>query len=111
MPASLFHHLGGMQEEGYGTFIGEPQEIGLKVWLSGGKTMTNKKTWYAHLHKGKQYGRGYSLGKRELVEGNRYSVETWVGNRWAGRIHDLEWLIERFWPVPTWPEDRSKWTL
>ena len=111
MPAAHFARLGGMQEEGYGTFIGEPQEIGLKTWLSGGKQMTNKNTWYAHLHKGRQYGRGYSLSKRELVDGNRYSVETWVGNRWPGRIHDLEWLIERFFPVPTWPEDRSKWTL
>jgi hypothetical protein len=100
-----------LQEEGYGTFIGEPQEMGLKTWLSGGKEMVNKKTWYAHLHKGKQWGRGYPIGKGELERGNAYSVDYWMNNRWPNRIHDIEWLVERFWPVPTWPEDRVQWKL
>lgn len=103
--------IGGLTEEGYGTFIGEPQEIGLKTWLGGGKQFRNKRTWYAHLHKGKQYGRGYFVGKHELKIGNAYSVDYWMNNRWPGRIHDIEWLVERFWPVPTWPEDRGLWKL
>lgn len=112
MPSEFFRRrIGKMQEEGYGTFIGEPQEIGLKVWLGGGKQVRNKKTWYAHLHKGKQYGRGYFMGKSELERGNAYSVDYWMNNRWEGRVHDLEWLVERFWPVPSWPEERSEWVL
>jgi glycosyltransferase involved in cell wall biosynthesis len=103
--------LEGMQEEGYGTFIGEPQEIGMKAWLSGGKLMRNKKTWYAHLHKGKEFGRGYFFNKKEAIDGNAYSVDYWMNNRWPKAIHTMEWLVERFWPVPTWPEDRSKWKL
>ncbi len=103
--------IGKLQEEGYGTFIGEPQEVGLKTWLGGGKQVRNKKTWYAHLHKGSQWGRGYHVSKSELERGNRYSVDYWMNNRWPNRTHDIEWLIERFWPVPTWPEDRSKWKL
>lgn len=106
-----------MDSTGYGTFIGEAQEIGLKVWLSGGKNMTNKKTWYAHLWKGKGYrekflakmGFPYTrIGHTELVNGNRFSIEYWLNNRWEKRVHDLEWLIEKFNP-PTWPKDRSKW--
>lgn len=100
-----------MQEEGYGTFIGEPQEIGLKYWLGGGKTMVNKKTWYAHWHKGKENGRGYSIGKSGLIAGNAYSVDYWMNNKWEKRIHDIQWLVERFMPVPTWPEDRGLWKL
>lgn len=103
--------IGYLQEQGYGTFIGEPQEVGLKTWLGGGKQMRNKTTWYAHLHKGKQYGRGYFVGKGELSGGNAYSVDYWMNNRWSERIHDLDWLVERFWPVPSWPEDRSEWRL
>lgn len=103
--------LGGMSEDGYETFVQEAQEIGLKTWLGGGKVMTNKKTWYAHLHKGKKYGRGYFIDKREMIRGRDYSVDFWMNNRWTNRIHDIEWLIERFWPVPTWPEDRSLWKL
>ena len=103
--------IGGLQEEGYGTFIGEPQEIGLKTWLGGGKQVINKKTWYAHLHKGKKHGRGYSINKSELIQGNAYSVNYWMNNSWPERKHDIQWLIERFWPVPTWPEDRGLWKL
>ena len=103
--------LEGMQEEGYGTFIGEPQEISMKVWLSGGRLLRNKKTWYAHWHKGKEHGRGYFIDKRGLIKGNAYSVDYWMNNRWPKAIHDMAWLIEHFWPVPTWPEDRSLWKL
>jgi len=111
MPKNFFERLGPMQEEGYGTFIGEPQELGLKVWLSGGKQMRNKRTWYAHLHKGKKYGRGYSIGSTELKKGNMYSCDYWYNNRWEDRVRDIEWLIEHFWPVPSWPGmTRDTWT-
>jgi glycosyltransferase involved in cell wall biosynthesis len=105
---SSFHFketIGYMSEEGYETFIQEPQEIGLKTWLGGGKTMVNKKTWYAHLHKGRKYGRGYYMSKREVVRGGAYSNDFWMNNRWEDRKYDIDWLIEHFWPVPTWPED------
>lgn len=97
-----FDFLGGLSNEGYGTFVREAQEIGLKTWLSGGKVMINKKTWYAHLHKGPKYGRGYFLNKIEMEEGNRFCDDFWFNNRWEDAKYDLAWLIERFWPVPTW---------
>jgi len=99
--------LGGMNEFGYGTFVREAQEIGLKTWLGGGKIMTNKRTWYAHLHKGPAYGRGYFINKKEVEAGNRYCDDFWFNNRWRDpkRIHDLAWLIMQFWPVPTWSLD------
>lgn len=103
--------IGGLQEEGYGTFIGEPQEVGMKTWLGGGRLVTNKKTWYAHLHKGRQYGRGYYMSKKETTAGNAYSVDYWMKNKWPDRVHDIAWLVEKFWPVPSWPEDRSLWKL
>ena len=94
--------LGGMSEEGYGTFVREAQEIGLKTWLLGGKVLTNKKTWYAHLHKGPRYGRMYFLDKRAIDAGNKYCDDFWFNNRLEGAVRDLAWLIERFSPVPTW---------
>ena len=111
MKRSHFEWLGGLSEVGYETFVQEAQEIGLKTWLGGGKVMTNKKTWYAHLHKGKKYGRGYFIDKKEMIRGRDFSVNYWMNNQWPERIHDIEWLIERFWPVPTWPEDRVLWSL
>jgi len=94
-----------LEEEGYETFIGEPQEVGNKTWLGGGKVMVNKKTYYAHLHKGKRFGRGYFMSKDETYRGNQFSWNFWFYDQWSDRIHDLSWLVDRFWPVPSWPEN------
>jgi glycosyltransferase involved in cell wall biosynthesis len=94
--------LGGMSEEGYGMFVREAQEIGLKTFMSGGRVYTNKKTWYAHLHKGPKQGRGYFLDKAKMDAGNAYCDDYWFNNRWDKAIHDMAWLVERFMPVPTW---------
>lgn len=112
MRKDYFYFLELMDEENYGTFWNEAQEIGLKAWLSGGKVMTNKKTWYAHLHKGKTHGRGYTLDHRQLTRGATHTKK-WMGpgKNWSKQTLPLSWLIERFSPVPTWPEDKSIWPL
>lgn len=99
------NRLGGMNPEGYGEFVREAQELCLKTWLSGGRVYTNKHTWYAHLHKGKVYGRMYFLDARELDSGNAYCDEFWFGNKWKEAKYDLAWLIERFMPVPNWNKE------
>lgn len=97
--------LGGMSEVGYGTFSQEPQEIGNKTWLGGGAVKVNKKVWYAHLHKGKRYGRMYSISSQEVINGHNYAAHYWMHNLWEKRIHNIDWLVEKFWPVPTWAEN------
>ena len=94
--------LHGMDETGYGTFVREPHEIGLKTWLLGGRVVVNKKTWYAHLHKGKTYGRMYFLNKQEVQKGITYCDDFWFNNRLSEAKHDLAWLVEKFMPVPSW---------
>ena len=105
MNKKYWDRLGPMDEEHYGTFSQEPQELGMKVWLGGGRIIVNKKTWYAHLHKGKQYGRGYFMNKSDIDIAHQYSARYWTRNLWEDRVHDYEWLIDKFWPVPTWPEN------
>jgi hypothetical protein len=110
--------IGGLSNEGYGTFVAEAQELGFKTWLGGGKVMTNKKCWYAHLWKGTPYREQYKkiygipytrLGQKEWKAGNSYNVFYWMKNSWPGQIHSFEWLMDRFAPVPTWPEDSGLW--
>lgn len=96
------NRLGGMSEVGYGNFVREAQEIGLKTWLSGGKVFVNKRTWYAHLHKGPRYGRMYYIDKFKMIAGNSYCDDYWFNNRWEQAKYDMAWFIERFAPVPTW---------
>lgn len=102
-----WRRIGGMSETGYETFMGEPQEIGLKTQLGpwGGLIMRNTRTYYAHLHKGKTYGRMYYMSQQERTRGNAYSFDYWWNNRWAERVHDIEWLIDSFLPLPGWPDD------
>lgn len=100
--------LGGLSEEGYGQFAQESQEIGFKTWLGGGAMKRNKKTWYAHLHKGKTYGRMYKINNfnNYTVEASNWSAEYWLNNRWKGRIHDFSWFVEEKFPnMPTWPNN------
>lgn len=84
--------LGGLRTEGYGEFAQEAVELALKTWLGGGKVMVNKTTWYAHKHrKFKRIVNPYGIN-----EGNKYSQDYWLNNRWENRIHDLDWLMKRF---------------
>ncbi|OGM60825.1 hypothetical protein A3A75_00120 [Candidatus Woesebacteria bacterium RIFCSPLOWO2_01_FULL_39_10] len=98
--------LHGLNEKDYGNIAQEGEEICNKTWLGGGAVKVNKKTWYAHLHKGKLYGRMYHLDIKSEVRGHNWSAEYWMNNRWPERVHNINWLINKFWPVPTWPE---KW--
>ena len=96
--------LGGLSEKMYGQFAQEAQEIGFKTWLRGGKLMVNKKTYYCHLHKGNKYGRFYSF-PGGTVEASDMSAYYWMQNQWKDRKYDMKWLIDRFWPIQSWPEN------
>jgi glycosyltransferase involved in cell wall biosynthesis len=98
--------LHGLSEEGYGEFAQESQEIGNKTWLGGGAMYVNKKTYYAHLHKGHTYGRMYHFDDKENVRAINWSADYWMNNQWKERKHDIEWLIDRRFPyMPTWPNN------
>lgn len=90
-------HLGGLSSEGYGTFTQEPEEICLKTWLGpgDGRVMINKLAWYAH--KDRSFKRTWhSLPGDDAAKGNAWSRDYWLNNRWSERVHDIEWLAERF---------------
>ena len=105
MHKAYFYELDLMDEEHYGSFWNEAQEIMLKAWLSGGRCIVNKKVWYAHLHKGRKYGRGYHLPEAALTTGATYTKKWMDGSAWDKQTLPLSWLVDKFKPVPTWPED------
>lgn len=114
MKRSYWDKIGPLDTSLYGTFTHESQEIGNKAWLGGGRLVVNKKTWYAHFHKGR-HGKGYGFSteqykkfSQEKERGRLACIDYWINNRWEDRVHDFEWLIEKFWPVPNWPENWKK---
>jgi len=101
MEREYFHELGLFDEKNYGTFRKEPQEISFKCWLSGGRVIRNKKTWYAHLHKGRKYGRGYYASKSDWVKGDEYNKRWLTNSAWDKQTKDFKWMIDKFNP-PGW---------
>lgn len=100
-----FEELGGLDEENYGTMGAEAQEVCLKSWLSGGRYVLNRNTWYAHKKKrvGKNKNdRGYKKPRREWNKSRRYAKECWLNNKWPKQTRRLEWLINKFKPIPGW---------
>lgn len=92
--------IGPMDDTNYGPFANEAQEIGNKAWLSGGAVRVNKKTWYAHWHKNKS-GYGFSHEQHRafnesVAKGRSYSADFWLNNKWDKRVHDFDWLINKF---------------
>ncbi len=100
MKKTYFNYLELMDEENYGIFWNEFQEIGLKCWLSGGMVKVNKNVWYAHWHKTES--RGYSLPPEDKEKALKM-VNRWLTEKvWINQTLSIKWLVDRFKPVPTW---------
>lgn len=106
MHRDYYLSFGGLDTNFFGTFRREAQEIGCKVWLSGGRVVRNKLAWYAHLHKGKKYGRGYYLSWSEMQKGDEAARDLWMNDGWEGQTRPFKWLVEKFDP-PEW--DKYNW--
>ena len=105
-PVEHFWKMGGFEKSNTGDdFLLESEELGNKTWLSGGQVMVNKKTWYAHLHKGAEFGRMYFMDKRPMKRQRLWHVDFWWHNKWPGAIRPFEWLIDHFMPIPGYPLD------
>jgi glycosyltransferase involved in cell wall biosynthesis len=100
-----FEEVIGCLDESWYNIYQEAQELACKFWLSGGAMVVNKHTWYAHWHKTES---GYGLSKKAKLDSERESVDYWMNNKWPGQVRPFEYLIDRFWPVPTWPDDWKK---
>lgn len=103
MTKDRFFELGGFPlQDPYGHGQ-EPLWLGLRNWLMGGKVMVNKKTWYAHLHQNSNE-RGYPEDKKHTEYTYKLVAEHFVNNK-GYYLHDFEWFIKKFMPMPTWPEN------
>lgn len=102
--------LGGLETD---LTYAEHHEISMKTWLGGGRVVINKETWYAHPAKASS---GYHMSLNQVYKDHAISARYWTENKWPGRLHDFDWLIDRFWPLPTegnrhrtekyyWPEN------
>jgi len=102
MHRKRFFDLGGMDED-HGSWGQFGTEISCKAWLSGGKQMTNKKTWFSHMFRTQSgFGFPYKISGKQVSGARKRSKDLWLGGKWSLAKHDIQWLIDKFSPVPTW---------
>ena len=109
MHRERFWELGGMDEK-HGSWGQFGTEIACKSWLSGGKLVTSKKTWFGHMFRtGNFRGSGwqgssfpYELTGEAMERARQYSRDLWLNDKWEGANYPLWWLVDKFKPVPDW---------
>jgi hypothetical protein len=100
MHRQRFFDLGGL-DEGHGSWGQMGVEISCKTWLSGGRQVVNKKTWYSHMFR-TQPGFNFPYPMHGVEQARKFSRDLWENGKWEKAIHPLSWLIDKFAPVPTW---------
>jgi glycosyltransferase involved in cell wall biosynthesis len=98
-----FWDLGGM-DEGHGSWGQFGTEVACKAWLSGGRHVVNKKTWFAHMFRtqGKGFGFPYPISGQDVRKARKYSQNIWGNDKWPLAKRKIQWLIDKFAPIPDW---------
>lgn len=99
-----YWELGG-SDELMGSWGNQGVEWAMKSWLSGGQMLVNHETWFAHLFRTQpNFGFPYpNPGKDKAVA---RSKELWANGKWPQAEHSLSWLIDKFAPVPDFPNEK-----
>jgi len=109
MHRDRYWELGGLDEK-HGSWGQMGVEISCKSWLSGGRQVVNKKTWYSHMFRtqGGDFGFPYHNPNSDVERCRQYSRDLWLNDRWPLAKRKFRWLIEHFAPVPGWEDFEAK---
>lgn len=93
-------------DEAFGSWGSQGIEVACKTWLSGGKVICNKKTWYAHMFRtqGGDFGFPYHQKQEKIDQAKEYARDLFFRNRWHLAKYPLSWLVEKFYPVHGWTD-------
>jgi len=96
-------------DEGHGGWGQQGTEISAKTWLSGGRLICTKKTWFAHMFRtqGGDFSFPYKIRGSEVAKARRYSKGLFLTDSWPKAKYPLSWLIKKFNP-PGWEEETNK---
>jgi len=96
-------------DEEFGSWGAQGTEVACKTWLSGGKCIVNKNTWYAHLFRtqGGDFGFPYKQDNKQVSQARKKSQVLFLDNTWPQQVRPLSWLIDRFAPVPYWHDGKD----
>jgi glycosyltransferase involved in cell wall biosynthesis len=107
MQRDRYWELDGM-DEGHGSWGQMGTEVACKSWLSGGKLITNRKTWFAHMFRTQGGDFGFPYPNPGIRTARKRSQDLWKNGQWPKAKYPLSWLIEKFAPVPGWENVEPK---
>ena len=95
-------------DEGHGFWGQVGTEVACKSWLSGGRLVVNKRTWFAHFFRVGKLKFPYHISGEAQERARIYSRDLWFNNRWHKQVRPLRWLVDKFSPVPDW--EKHEWS-
>ena len=98
-------------DESWGSWGQQGSEVALKTWLSGGRVMCNRDTWYGHLFR-TQHGFSfpYPMSGRSQEKAREISRDLFLNNKWDKQVKPLSWLLEKFWePLQEVGDKEARW--
>ncbi len=91
-------------DENHGSWGQQGTEVACKTWLSGGRVIISRKTWYAHMFRTQGGDFGFPYPNPGVQKAREYSRNLWLNNKWDKAVYPLSWLIKKFEPVPGWED-------
>ena len=104
MPRQRFYDIEGLDEK-HGSWGQFGTEVACKSWLSGGRQVVNKSTWFAHYFRVGKLKFPYHISGNAQERAREYSRNLWLNNNWSKQVRPLSWLIEKFAPVKYWHDE------
>ena len=96
----------GACDEGHGGWGQQGVELACKAWLSGGRMVVNKKTWFAHWFRASDGGFPYQISGQEVDRARKYSKDLWLNDKWELAVRPFQFLLDKFNP-PGWSGQES----
>ena len=99
-------------DESWGSWGQQGTETSVKTWLSGGRVLCNRDTWYAHLFRTQQgFSHPYSGVGKSQQNAREISRDIFLNNKWPLQKYPLSWLLEKFWfALKKVGDPEAKWT-
>lgn len=97
-----------LSDEALGSWGQQGVEVAMKTWLSGGRVLVNKRTWYAHMFRTQGGDFSFPYPQRpysEIVATREKTRDLFVNGKWDKAKHTFQWYLDKFKPLPGWHDN------
>lgn len=92
-------------DEAFGSWGQQGTEVACKTWLSGGRVLSTRKTWYGHQFRETE-GFPYPNPTGAILAAQEYSRDIFLNNKWPKQVRSFQSLIRQFNYPGDWSEEK-----